>query len=367
VPPSYWSGRLPDFPWDALAPCAERARAHPGGIVDLSIGAPVDPTPPLIQRALADAANAPGYPTAAGIEAVREAAASWLAARHGVLGLGIDAVAPTIGSKELVAWLPLMLGIGPGDVVAVPRLAYPTYDVGVRLAGARMHAADDVAEFGAQAPRLIWVNSPSNPTGAVRPVRQLAGILAWARDHDAVVASDECYLDLGFEASPVSMLHPSVCGDTHANLLSLHSLSKRSNLAGYRAGFVAGDPSLVASIVTVRKHAGLLVPQPVQAAMIAAYGDETHVDEQHARYAARRARLRNALTQAGFRVDHSGAGLYLWVSRGEDCWTTTKALAELGILVAPGSFYGPDGAEHVRIGLTASDERIGAACERLTA
>jgi succinyldiaminopimelate transaminase len=190
-------------------------------------------------------------------------------------------------------------------------------------------------------------------------------VVDWARERGAVVASDECYRELGWEDEPVSILHPDVCGGDHTGLLAVHSLSKRSNLAGYRAGFVSGDPALVAELLAVRKHAGMIVPAPVQAAMVAALTDTGHVAVQRDRYARRRDTLRAALTAAGFRIDHSTAGLYLWASRDEDCWQTVGWLADRGILVAPGTFYGTAGAHHVRVALTATDERVEAAATRL--
>ncbi len=356
---------LPDFPWDRLAPYKERAARHPGGIVDLSVGTPVDPTPAVVRRALADAADAPGYPATYGTPALRDAAAGWLSRR---LGVAADpaAVLPVIGTKELVAWLPTLLGAGPGDTVVFPELAYPTYDVGVRLAGATPRAVDGLLTLGPERPKIIWINSPSNPTGKVLPAEHLRKVVGWARDRGAIVVSDECYVELGWDAEPVSVLHPDVCGADHTGLLAVHSLSKRSNLAGYRAGFVTGDPALVKELLEVRKHAGMIVPAPVQAAMTAAYADDAHVREQRERYARRRAVLRAALEAYGFRVDHSEAGLYLWTTRDEPCWDTVKALADLGVLVAPGDFYGAAGARHVRVAITATDERVDAAAARLT-
>ncbi len=375
---------LPDFPWDTLAPYAAKARAHEGGIVDLSVGTPVDPTPALIQDALAAAADAPGYPQTYGTADLREAVAAWFARRRGVPDLDPDGVLPTVGSKELVALLPTLLGLGPGDVVVHPEVAYPTYDVGARIAGAEPVAADGTAQLGplASRVRLVWVNSPANPTGRVLGAAHLAKVVAWARQHGAMVASDECYSELAWTpasgsdgAEPTlgaapphvpSILDPEVCGGSHEGLLAVYSLSKQSNLAGYRAAFVAGDVRLVRRLLEVRKHAGLIVPWPVQRAMLAALGDDEHVAIQRDRYAARRAVLLPALTAAGFEVQHSQAGLYLWATRGEDCWSSVDWLAQRGILVAPGSFYGAAGAEHVRVALTATDEAIAAGATRLT-
>jgi succinyldiaminopimelate transaminase len=359
--------RLPAFPWDSLGPARRLASEHAGGIVDLSIGTPVDPVPRSIQEALASAANSPGYPATSGTPAFRAAAAGWLARRHQVT-VDPDAVLPVIGSKELIASLATMLGCGPGDTVVYPALAYPTYDLGARLAAARSVAADDPDAAGPGPVRLIWVNSPANPTGQVLPAGQLSKLARWARERGAILASDECYLELGWEEQPVSVLHPDACDGSPASLLAVHSLSKRSSLAGYRAGFVTGDPSLVAELREIRKHAGMMVPAPVIAAMTAALADDRHAEQQRARYAARRGTLRAALEQAGWAVEHSVAGLYLWVTHAQlDCWGSVQKLAEAGILVAPGELYGPSGSRHVRVALTATDERIHAAAARLAA
>ena len=319
------------------------------------MGTPVDPVPEVVQRALAQAADAPGYPLTAGKPALREAIAGWVA-RHCGAAAGFG-VLPSIGSKELVAWLPTLLGLGPGDTVVLPEVCYPTYEVGARLAGA------SVLRSPAGSPRLVWVNSPSNPTGEVLAPSRLAEIVRWARERGAIVASDECYLTLPWTQEPVSVL--SLCEGDYTGVLALHSLSKRSNLAGYRAGFAAGDPALIAELLAVRKHAGMIMPAPIQAAMIAALGDESHVEAQRARYGARREILQVALAKAGFTIEHSQAGLYLWATRGEDCWQTVSWFAERGILVAPGTFYGPAGHRHVRVALTATDERVEAAADRL--
>ena len=361
------SARLPVFPWDTLADATKRARAHPDGIVDLSVGTPVDPVAPVIRDALAAASSAPGYPTTAGTPTLRASALAALERRYGVSGVVPDAVLPVIGTKELIAWLPTLLGLGGDDIVVVPELAYPTYDVGARLVGAQVLQADSLTQIGPRMPRLVFVNSPSNPTGKVLGVDHLRKVVGWARERDVLVASDECYLGLGWEAEPVSVLHPSVCDGDHANLLAIHSLSKTSSLAGYRAGFVAGDPQVVAELLAVRKHAGMMVPTPVQAAMVAALDDDEHEREQKKRYARRRDVLLAAVRDAGFTVEHSEAGLYLWATRGEPGRDTLSWLADRGILVAPGEFYGPRGANFVRIALTATDERIDAAVARLAA
>jgi succinyldiaminopimelate transaminase len=356
---------LPDFPWDSLAEDKALAAAHPGGIVDLSVGTPVDPVPAVVRAALAGpAADVPGYPTTHGPASLREAIAGSLERRFGVTVDPVP-VLPTIGSKELVAWLPTLLGLGPEHTVVIPELAYPTYEVGVRFAGAQLVRSDSTAALGPRRVALVWLNSPSNPTGRVLPAEHLRKVVDWARERGAVVASDECYLSLSGGA--LSVLHPDVCGGSHEGLLAVHSMSKSSSLAGYRAGFVTGDPRLVADLLEVRKHAGMMVPRPVQAAMEAAASDDTHVTEQAQVYARRRVRLRTAFEAAGYRIDHSEAGLYLWATAGDPGRVTVRRLAESGILVAPGEFYGPAGVQHVRVALTAADERIEAAVERLKA
>ncbi|WP_155763854.1 succinyldiaminopimelate transaminase [Mycobacterium asiaticum] len=360
------SATLPEFPWDTLAEAKAIAAGHPDGIVDLSVGTPVDPVAPLIQDALAAAGAESGYPATAGTAQLRESAVAALARRFGVTGIDQAAILPVIGTKELIAWLPTLLGLGAGDAVVVPELAYPTYDVGARLAKARVVRADSLTQLGPQRPALMFLNSPSNPTGRVLGVDHLRKVVEWSRQRGVLVVSDECYLGLAWEAEPLSLLHPTVCDGDHSNLLAVHSLSKSSSLAGYRAGFVTGDATLIAELLAVRKHAGMIVPTPVQAAMVAALDDDDHEKLQRERYAQRRASLLPVLRSAGFTVDHSEAGLYLWASRGEGCHETVAWLAERGILVAPGDFYGPRGARHVRIALTATDERIGAAVERLS-
>ena len=379
--------QLPDFPWDSLAALKQRASAFSDpslgpdagrGLVDLSVGTPVDPTPAVVREALAAASDAHGYPLTWGAADLREAVSAWFAARRGVPDVDPAGVLPTIGSKELVAWLPVLLGLGAGDVVAFPRVAYPTYDVGARLAGATSVAVDALTALGpltgATTPKLLWLNTPANPTGKVLGIEHLAKVVSWARQHGVLVASDECYAELdwrprdaGSREPPTtpSILDPRVTGGSHEGLLCVYSLSKQSNLAGYRGAFVAGDPGLVGRLLEVRKHAGMMVPWPVQRAVLAALGDVRHVAEQKTRYAARREALLRAVGRFGLRVDDSEAGLYLWATAAEDGRATLERLAARGILAAPGDFYGPAGREHVRIALTATDERVEAAVRRL--
>jgi succinyldiaminopimelate transaminase len=363
---------LPDFPWDTIAEFAERARAHPGGIVDLSVGSPVDPTPAFIRDALAAATDAHSYPQTAGSVPLRQAIVDWYARRRGV-ELTVANVLPTIGSKELVSLLPLVLGLGAGDVVVQPTLAYPTYAIGAALVGANVLSSDDPAEWPANT-RLIWLNSPSNPDGRVRSLDSLRAAVVRARELGAVIVNDECYAELNWTGASAdayvptpSILDPHVLQGSRDHVLSVYSLSKQSNLAGYRAGFVAGCSDLIDEILAVRKHIGLMPPAPVQAAMVAALGNDEHVAAQREIYRARRDRLMAALVAAGFTIDASDAGLYLWATRHEDSLATVSWLADRGILAAPGSFYGDDPAIHVRLALTATDADIARAADRLTA
>ncbi|MBP3034910.1 succinyldiaminopimelate transaminase [Arthrobacter sp. zg-ZUI100] len=377
VPSRTFGLDLPEYPWEAMAPFAKLAAAHPEGAVNLSIGTPVDPTPAVITDALAAAADAPGYPTTHGTPALREAIAAWYARRRNVPGLDPQDIMPTVGSKELVAWLPLLLGLGEGDVVVRPTVAYPTYDMGAILAGATPVAADDLDELDDDVRarvRLVWVNSPGNPTGIVRSAASLRRLVDSARAVGAVVASDECYAELGWGdwdtargGAPVpSILDPEISGGSNDLLLSVYSLSKQSNMAGYRAAFVAGDSGIIANLVNSRKHAGMIVPAPVQAAMIAALSDDGHVAAQKDKYRARRELLVPALQAFGATIHHSEAGLYLWATTGEDTWATIERLANLGIVAGPGVIYGDAGAGFIRIALTGSDERVAAAAARLS-
>ncbi|TAM68433.1 MAG: succinyldiaminopimelate transaminase [Microbacteriaceae bacterium] len=361
---------LPGYPWDALAPFARRAAEHPGGVVDLSVGSPVDPTPDVIRTALAAATDAHGYPQTAGTGQLREAIVAWFARRRNVHGLRVGNVLPTIGSKEMVALLPLMLGLGAGDMIVHPRAAYPTYAIGAAIAGADALATDDPGLWPERT-KLIWLNSPGNPDGRVLDVDALRAARARAAQLGAVIVNDECYAELGWEGRWASEPIPSILDDRvvqgdRSNVLALYSLSKQSNLAGYRAAFAAGCETLIERLLTVRKHAGLMLPAPLQAAMVVALSDDAHVAAQRERYRSRRAVLKPALEAAGFRIDHSEGGLYLWASEGLDAWESIRRLAELGILVGPGTFYGEHYPQHVRLSLTATDERIAAAASRLT-
>ncbi|MDR1791037.1 MAG: succinyldiaminopimelate transaminase [Propionibacteriaceae bacterium] len=357
--------QLPPFPWDSLAPYQARARAHPDGLIDLSVGTPVDPTPEFAQQALAQAADAHGYPQVWGTPELRLSIINYLARRWNA-ETNEKQILPVIGTKELVAWLPTTLSLGVEDTVVFPALAYPTYDVGARAVGARTLATDDPETALAARPKLIWINSPANPHGRILTATQTRAWITVARECGAVLAADECYGEFGWEAEPVSVLDPAVNDGSAAGLLAIHSLSKRSNAAGFRAGFVAGDETLVQAQLQIRKHLGMMLPTPTQAVMRALLDDDAHVLTQRERYASRRAVLRPALEAAGLRIDASEGSLYLWATQGKDCWETIGWLADLGILAAPGAFYTTTPESHVRIALTATDAQIEAAARRLT-
>ncbi|SCX19393.1 succinyldiaminopimelate transaminase [Corynebacterium jeikeium] len=359
--------RLPDFPWDSLAEAKAKATSHPDGIVDLSVGTPVDPVSPAIQLALTESAAEPGYPQTKGTPELREAIVGAMERRFQVQGLDADTqVLPVIGTKEAIAWMPTLLGIGAGHTVVIPELAYPTYEVSARLAGADVLRSDSLLKLGPETPALIYLNSPANPHGQVLGVDHLRKFVEFARERGTIIVSDECYLGLGWgEERPVSILDPEVCGGDFTNLIAVHSLSKTSNLASYRAGWLAGDGELIQELLGIRRHAGLMNPGPIQSAMVAALVEDGHEILQKQLYRHRRDLLQAALLEAGFDIEYSDGGLYLWATQGRDGRETVAELADKGILVAPGDFYGPKGKNFVRVGLTATDERIEAAARRL--
>jgi succinyldiaminopimelate transaminase len=355
--------KLPDFPWDLLQPAAKLASSHPAGLIDLSVGTPVDPVAPAIQAAAAAALDAHAYPLTAGTSALIAAQQSWLSdiAKADAKNL---ATIPTIGSKEAVALLPMLLGLDSSSSVAIPALAYPTYAVGAQAVGAKVVLADTAAEL-TQAVDLVWLNSPSNPTGNVLTAAELKAWITYARDTNTIVASDECYLTLGWDTQPISILDMKLTAGDYKNLIALHSLSKRSSLAGYRAAMISGDKKLVAAILLARKHLGLITPTPSQAAAAAAWLDEAGAQSQKQVYLNRRAVMQQAFVAAGFKISASAAGLYLWLTRDEDCWSSVNWLAERGVLVAPGVFYGAAGENYIRAAMTETDAKINQLASRL--
>ena len=330
------------------------------------IGTPVDPTPAVVQDALRAAADSPGYPTTIGLPATRQAALDWLSASHGVTGLGLDQVLPVIGSKELIASLAVHLGLGAGDLVVFPELAYPTYAVGAALAGARAVARDSLTSLGPERPALLWLNSPSNPTGRVLPPEHLRKVVDWCRERGTVLVSDECYLECAWDAEPVSVLHPSICGDSRRRAargaLALEALQPgRLPLRVRRRRRAAGG----------RAARGPQEPRPDDARP-AAGRDGRRARRHRPREGAARALRRPAGRAARRRWSRRASGSTTprrrstsGPPRDEACWDTVTWLAERGILVAPGDFYGTAGAQHVRVAFTATDERIDAAVARL--
>ena len=334
-------------------PYGEKAKKYPGGFIDLSQGTPVDPTPIFIQEALTKASNSPSYPLTAGSSQLKDAIRAWATLKLGATS-EFD-VLPVIGSKEFVALLPTFL---QSKTVLYPKISYPTYLVGGLMASAKAIPVEIDAKSWPTAD-LAWINSPSNPTGQVQSDSEILATINWVRNNGSVIASDECYLSFSKEAKSIL----SLTGGNNEGVLAVHSLSKRSNLAGYRAAFVIGDSKLIDQIRQIRKHAGLIVPLPVQQAMIAALSDNNHAIEQAERYEKRRIKLITALSKAGFTIEHSQAGLYIWCSKNEDCYKTVDWFANLGVLVTPGSFYGSE--KFIRIALTATDESIDLVVERI--
>ena len=359
----------PPYPYERLDGLKRLAGAHEGGAVDLSIGTPVDPPPDVALAALASASGARGYPPSAGTPELRRAAGEWLERRFG-LAAAPEALAVCVGTKEFVASLAgfLHLRSPERDTVLYPAISYPTYAMGATLAGLRAVAVPlvagrlDVAAIepdDAARALVLWANSPANPTGALE---DLGAVAAWGRAHGVLVASDECYADFTWAGPARTILEHGGEG-----VLALHSVSKRSNLAGLRAGFYAGDPEVVEYLRALRQHAGLMVAGPVQAAVAAAYGDEAHVEVQRARYLARLERLAGALGAIGVVAPRPAGSFYLWAhAEGLDGWTLAERLAERGgVVVSPGELYGPDGAPYVRVAMVAPDEAIERVARRL--
>jgi succinyldiaminopimelate transaminase len=362
--------RPPPYPYDRLGELRALADAHPGGVVDLSVGTPTDPPPPAALEALARSGAERGYPPSVGTAAYREAAAGWLARRLGVR-VEVEGLAACIGTKELVAGLPgwLALRDPTRDTVLYPAVSYPTYEMGARLAGLRPVPVpvdegfrldlDAVATADADRALCLWVNTPGNPAGNLDDLVAAAG---WGRERGVIVCSDECYVEFTWDGPPRTVLAAGTEG-----VLAVHSLSKRSNLAGVRAGFYAGDRDLVAYLSEVRKHAGFMVPGPVQAAAAAAWSDDDHVDAQRARYLDRLERFRATLAAVGVDAPMPGGGFYLWArAPGGDAWALARRLAaDGGALVSPGEFYGAAGAGHVRVALVQPEDRLALVAERL--
>jgi succinyldiaminopimelate transaminase len=364
----------PPYPYERLDALKRLADSLPGGVVDCSIGTPCDPVPEVASRAAADAiAASNGYPPSAGSVVLRDAAAGWIRRRFGVAVEGAH-VGACVGTKELVTSLPHFLRLrNPArDTVLYPAIAYPSYEMGAVLAGcravpvaldARWHLdLDAISDADAQRALVLWVNEPGNPSASTADDAYFARVAAWARARGVIVASDECYSE--FAPQPATILTAGLDG-----VLAMHSVSKRSNLAGMRVGFYAGDPDLVTYLVETRKHAGLMAPTMVQAAAAAALGDDAHVAVQRTRYAERRELVRDALVPHGLVHDGGDAAFYLWLRTtdgADDGWEIAARLAhEAGLLVSPGDLYGALGADHVRLALVQPRERLELALGRL--
>ncbi|MFT8359268.1 succinyldiaminopimelate transaminase [Bifidobacterium aquikefiri] len=392
------------YDWSRVARFRHIAQSYDGGCIDLSVGSPVDPVPQSVRAALSqasDEADARGYPQTIGSGELRNAIHDWFLRQRGVdLTMLHASVVPSVGSKEAVALMVSLLHLNAGDVVVQPKISYPTYEIGTQIAGATVVKVDDVTDVASwkniDNVKAIWVNSPCNPTGEIIDSQQLATIVAAARAIGAVVLSDECYAFLDWrEANDYSLsehrtnigerpysdvpeaidmtsvfnsapcvLNPQVCAGSARGILSLYSLSKQSNMAGYRTAFIAGDDSLIEDMIRYRRQIGLIIPGPVQHAMSAALRDIEAVQEQKARYHTRLTMLVNALGEYGYDAHMPQGALYVWVhTLGQNCWEDMGQLAKLGIVPSPGEFYGAP--EYLRFSITASDEAIRAAAARL--
>ena len=370
----------PPYPYTRLDALKRKAAEAPGGIVDLSIGTPNDPVPAIVTEALAEAGPRwAGYPSAVGLPPLRAAAAGWMERRLGVSVPAEDVVA-CVGTKELVASLPHVLRLrDPSrDTVLYPAISYPTYEMGARLGGCRAVPVplrdgwhpdlSSVSDEDAARGLLLWINEPGNPTGSAAGTDELVAAVEWARARGITVASDECYVEFVYDAGGRPAPGATALSAGASGVLAVHSLSKRSNMAGYRCGVMAGDHDLVSYVGQVRTHAGVMVPGPISAAAAVAWGDDAHVDEQRAIYGERRAFARSRLAGAGL-VDAGGPGtFYLWARSAdgaEDGWGIAARLAESGTLVSPGDLYGPEGSDYVRIALVHPLDRLALAFDRL--
>jgi succinyldiaminopimelate transaminase len=359
----------PPYPYDRLDAYQKLASAHEGGIVDLSIGTPCDPPPQTVLDALATSNSERGYPASIGSEALRRSIARWMGRRFGV-DVPVSRIAACIGTKEFVATTPQFMKLRrPNrDTVLYPAVAYPTYEMGAILAGLRaipvpMNAEGhmDFASLSAsdiERALMVWVNSPSNPTGGLDDLKYAAN---WGRKNNVPVFSDECYTEFTWATSSQSILQHGLDG-----VVAVHSLSKRSNLAGLRVGFYAGDAEIVEYLKEVRKHAGFMVPGPAQAAGAAALDDDEHVRIQRDRYMSRLEFMADTLSKwSGIDIAVPDGGFYLWFNAG-DAWEFTEKLArEGGALVSPGDFYGEGGSENVRVAVVQPDSKLKLVAERL--
>lgn len=359
----------PPYPYDRLDVLKARASEHVGGVIDLSIGDPCDAPSPAVVAALSHSDSERRYPPSIGTEPLRVAARDWMRRRF-ALDVPVAQIAAVVGSKEFVVSTPqwMKLRTPLRDTVLYPAVSYPSYEMGAMLAGCRAVAVpidvhgglnlDAIASDDAQRALMLWTNSPSNPTGALD---DLGAVVRWGRKHGVPVFSDECYTEFTWDGPSRSALQEGLDG-----VIALHSLSKRSNLAGLRVGFYAGDAQIVQYLKEVRKHAGLMVPGPAQAAAVVALGDDDAVRVQAGVYQRRLARTAHILgAWSGIDIALPKGGFYLWFDAG-DGWDFAARLAtEGGALVSPGDFYGAGGANNVRVAVVQPDERIALLAARL--
>ena len=363
----------PPYPYDRLDELKASGERHPGGLVDCSIGTPIDPPPASVVAALSTSEAERSYPPSIGTEAFREQVAAWSHTRFGVRIDPGSEVAAAVGTKEFVAGLPhwMKLRNPSRDTVLYPAVSYPSYEMGATLAGCRAVAVpvnedwsiqlESISEEDAKRALLMWVNTPGNPAGGLD---DLEAVAEWGRRNDVPVFSDECYCEFTWDGPPRTILSTGSEG-----VVSVHSLSKRSNLAGLRVGFYSGDADIVNYLREIRKHAGFMVPGPAQAAAVAALSDQDHVENQRTTYLARLERLSKIMARLGVEAPLPRGGFYLWVPAPEgDAWLFVRRLIEdLGLLASPGEFYGKAGAEYVRIAAVQGDERIALLEERCAA
>lgn len=370
----------PPYPYDRLGRLVEMAGRHDGGAVDMSVGTPNDPPSDAVIDAIARSGTERGYPPSIGTEALREAVTDWFRLRFAV-EVPASAVGACIGTKELVAGLPhwLHLRDPSRDTVLYPAVSYPSYAMGATLAGCRAvpvpldeHHALDLSRVDpgdASRALCLWSNTPGNPAGGLD---DLDAVAAWGRSHEVPVFSDECYVEFTWRGEPSVVGEPpgrTILTSGTDGVVAVHSLSKRSNLAGLRVGWYAGDPELVGYLQEVRKHAGFMVPGLSQAAAVVALSDRVGVAEQRDRYRSRLARMAGVLRRLGIEADLPDGGFYLWVpAPAGDAWALAERLAsDLGVVGSPGELYGPDGSGYLRLAMVQPDERINLVEERLVA
>lgn len=359
----------PPYPYDRLNELKAQILERHDSVVDLSVGTPFDEPPAAVVAALSASGAARSYPPSVGTASFLGAAQGWLQRRFDV-SVDVAQIGATVGSKEFVALLPRFMALRTPtrDTVLYPAIAYPSYEMGATLAGLRAvpvpFRADGCLDLDSIDPGdtaralLLWSNSPGNPTGQLDDLEAAA---SWGRTHGVPVFSDECYIEFTWNGAGRTILEHGSEG-----VVAVHSLSKRSNLAGGRAGFYAGDAEIVDFLREVRKHAGLMVPGPVQAAATVALGDQDHVDAQRDRYLHRLRLMAEVLSDwSGDAVGVPDGAFYLWIPT-DDGWDYATRLAHAGgAVVSPGEFYGTDGARHVRVAVVQPDEQIDVVAERL--